>query len=130
MPSETRHAMTVPDSKGSSFLITDFNFLCQTGHVWHTWKHVFARYLARVLEKTLSVKTPPYIEILELDRSIQAFKMPPDTAMQVSGIAPPPPQPNEVPGLNMQRALLIQAHSIGMCTLHGLMTKSRLFLGL
>lgn len=86
------------------------------GHVWHTWKHVFARYLARVLEKTLSVKTPPYIEILELDRSIQGFKMPPHSALQVSGIAPPPPHPDEVPGLNMQRALLIQAHSIGICS--------------
>ncbi|KAF8575442.1 hypothetical protein K439DRAFT_744539 [Ramaria rubella] len=87
-------------------------------HEWHVWKQSFTPLVIRVLQKSLSAKTPPYLEILELDRSIQAHKLPSDSTMLLNGMTPPPPRPEEAPGLIMQRYILIQAHSTSLVLLH------------
>ncbi|KAF8516816.1 hypothetical protein BU17DRAFT_67263 [Hysterangium stoloniferum] len=56
---------------------------------------------------TLSAGTPPYRDILELDRSIQA-----------NGLVPPESTPEQSPGLEMQRSLGIHAHSTALLLLH------------
>jgi hypothetical protein len=61
----------------------------------------------------LVAKTPPYSEILELDRSIHEFVMPPDVEALANGLPVQPPRPEETPGLTMQRGLLLQARSTG-----------------
>ncbi|KIJ54716.1 hypothetical protein M422DRAFT_24623 [Sphaerobolus stellatus SS14] len=90
----------------------------QGTHVWHTWKHGFALYISRVLEKTSSVQTPPYLDILDLDRAMQGYKLPEDSMMLLNGMTPPPPPPEKVPSLDMQRALVIQAQSTALVLLH------------
>lgn len=78
-------------------------------HDWHTWKHGFSRFIGRVLEKALGTNTPLYSEILELDRGIHAFSMPPDAEALVNGLPVPAPSPENTPGLTMQRGLFLQA---------------------
>lgn len=80
-------------------------------HGWHTWKHGLAPFVNRVLQKALDAKTPPYSEILDLDRNIHEYAMPPDVEALINGLPVLPPRPEESPGLTMQRGLLVQARN-------------------
>jgi len=81
--------------------------------VWYTWKHGLSFYVSRLLERTSSVKTPPYLDILDLDRDIQGFKLPTDIQSQMEGVMPPPSTEENAPGIELQRAVGIQAFSAG-----------------
>ncbi|KAF8575545.1 hypothetical protein K439DRAFT_1419688 [Ramaria rubella] len=102
MPAATQTAMNAPDS---------------SLHVWHTWKHGLAVLVSRVLQKALDAQTPPYSDIIELDRSIHAFSLPPDVDALANGLPFQPPQPDS-PGLTMQRWLLLQARDTAVLLLH------------
>jgi hypothetical protein len=80
---------------------------------WHTWKHGHARFVNDVLQMALDAQTPPYSDIIELDRRIHAYSMPADVEALANGLPYQSSQP-ESTGLTMQRWLLLQARDTGM----------------
>lgn len=80
---------------------------------WDTWKHGLARFVNGVLQKALDAQTPPYSDIIELDRSIHAYSMPADVEALANGLPYQSNQP-ESTGLIMQRWLILQARDTGV----------------
>ncbi|KAF8514037.1 fungal-specific transcription factor domain-containing protein [Gautieria morchelliformis] len=102
LPAATQRAMSAPDASLQE---------------WHTWKHGHARFVSNVLQKTLDAQTPPYSDIIELDRNIHAFEMPPDVEALANGL-PYQSTQTESTGLTMQRWLLLQARDTAVLLLH------------
>ena len=79
---------------------------------WPTWKHFHARLVSDVLQKALDVQTPPYSDIIDLDRRIHAYALPADVEALANGL-PYQSSQTESTGLTMQRGLLLQARDTG-----------------
>ena len=118
MPAATRRAMMDASSGcASESCLLHFSAHIATVHEWHTWKHVHARSVSDVLQKALDAETPPYSDIIELDRTIHAFTMPPDVEALANGLPYSSTQP-ESTTIIMQRWLLLQARDTGTLRLH------------
>ncbi|KAF9005439.1 hypothetical protein BDQ17DRAFT_1399143 [Cyathus striatus] len=80
--------------------------------VYHEWKNsFFRRCLTPMLEAMVSVDTPAYDYILELDRKVRDFQTPPNLDERAG--------PDTAPRyLVMQRGLVIMGREIGLLQLH------------
>lgn len=115
MPAATRRAMDPSNPScecaSKSCLVHSLAYN-PIAHEWHTWKHVHARSVSDVLQKALDAQTPPYSDIIELDRTIHAFTMPPDVEALANGLPYNTTHP-ECTSAIMQRGLLLQARDTG-----------------
>ena len=74
----------------------------------HAWKHAFTSECMNLLhDQAFSAKTPSYATVLQLDRKMRAFPVPP--VLQVAGFGSSDPRANSYPETVM---LMLQRHVV------------------
>ncbi|KAK0202818.1 fungal-specific transcription factor domain-containing protein [Desarmillaria ectypa] len=87
---------------------------------YHAWKHRFSSECMNLLhDQAFGAKTPTYATILQLDRKLRAFPVPP--VLQVAGFGSSEPRPGGFPQtimLTLQRHVVLAIREMNLLYLH------------
>ncbi|KAF9048213.1 hypothetical protein BDZ89DRAFT_1057787 [Hymenopellis radicata] len=87
---------------------------------FHAWKHRFSSECMNLLhDQAFGAKTPTYATILQLDRKLRAFPVPP--VLQVAGFGSSEPRPGGFPEtimLTLQRHIVLAIREMNLLYLH------------
>lgn len=87
---------------------------------FHAWKHRFSSECMNLLhDQAFGAKTPTYATILQLDRKLRAFPVPP--VLQVAGFGSSEPRPGGFPQtvmLTLQRHVVLALREMNLLYLH------------
>lgn len=87
---------------------------------FHAWKHRFSSECMSVLhDQAFGAKTPTYATVLQLDRKLRAFPVPP--VLQVAGFGSSEPRPGGFPEtimLTLQRHIVLAIREMNLLYLH------------
>ncbi|KAL1667836.1 fungal-specific transcription factor domain-containing protein [Schizophyllum commune] len=87
---------------------------------YHAWKHAFTSECMNLLhDQAFSAKTPSYATVLQLDRKMRAFPVPP--VLQVAGFGSSDPRANSYPEtvmLMLQRHVVLAIREANLLYLH------------